>query len=164
MFSKCLLLKLYKTFVLPHINYCNAVWGTAAPSVLRPLFISQKRALKIALNLHRRTSSTIVFATAKVLSLESLNKLQTNIFMYKYLNEMLPTKFCSKFLCNRDVHKYDTRQSNIYHVPKPRIEIMKQSISYRGPVLWNNLPLKIQQAGTLSCFKSYLKSYLCEKI
>ena len=36
-------LKLYKTFVLPLINYCNIVWGSACITTVKPLLITQKR-------------------------------------------------------------------------------------------------------------------------
>ena len=38
-------IKLYKTFVLPHLNYCNIVWASTYQSSLKDLFIVQKKAL-----------------------------------------------------------------------------------------------------------------------
>ena len=44
------MLRLYNTFVLPHVNYCNIVWDAAYPSHQNKLGITQKRALNLPYN------------------------------------------------------------------------------------------------------------------
>ena len=75
-------LKLYNTFVLPHINYCNAVWGSTYATNLKPVHILQKKALKCALGYSRCTRCTnTVFNDSGMLKLENISKVQIAIFM-----------------------------------------------------------------------------------
>ena len=42
-------------------------------------------------------------------------------------------------------------------VPKPLNEFYKRSISYRGSVLWNSLPLELRQLTSPNVFKGILR-------
>ena len=97
-FSKRLMFKMFKAFVLPRIIYCNVVWGSAQPTVLKPLIISQKRSLNVALQLPKCTPSAILLSLAKVLTI-----------MYKYLHKMLPDSFSSMYVYNNENHQLGTR-------------------------------------------------------
>ena len=127
------MLKMHNTFVLPHINYYNVVWGSAQPTILKPLIISQKGAQKVAyynyLNVPR--PSSIVFSQAKVLTINNIHELQTCIFMYNYLHNILPESFSSMYVYNNEIQQHDTRCAPQFHVPRQQIEILKQTISYR---------------------------------
>ena len=48
-------------------------------------------------------------------------------------------------------------------VHKSKVHFNK-SFSYDAPKLWKELPLEIQTAPTLSCFKMQLKTYLFQKL
>ena len=161
--SKKVKLHLYKTFVQPHLIYCNIVWGCTYKSVLQPLIIAQKRALKMALNLPRETASDVVFSQAAVHDLMSINKIQTAILMYKYSNNLLPNSFVNKFQTNKDYHTYNTRSSTFYHVPLIRLEKMKMSMDYRGVTIWNSIGDKLRSLETLQGFKNSIKKYFVYK-
>ena len=65
-----------------------------------------------------------------------------------------------------DVHSYNLRNSlvNLY-VPKPKIEIRKHSLYYRGSVLWNKLPIEAREQESLDLFKSFYRDNAsCEVI
>ena len=47
-------------------------------------------------------------------------------------------------------------------VHKPKVHFNK-SFSYDAPKLWNDLPLELRTAPTLSCFQMQLKTYLFQK-
>jgi len=158
--SKCIKLKLYKTFIQPHLIYCNIVWCAAYVTVLKPLEIIQKRALKIALNVPRLTPTDVLFKLANVQRLASINKIQTAIFMYKYNNDLLPGSFDNKFECNNDYHVYSTRISSLHHVPMIRLERTKLSLSYRGVKVWNSINDDVKNVSSLNAFKNAIKK-LC---
>ena len=100
--NKCSLLKLYKCFVLPHINYCNIVWGSTYQTSLSKLFTLQKKAIKIVLKVPLKTSTESIFNQSKFNTLAGINKIQTSIFMYKYKNYLLPNSFSDRCLYNSD--------------------------------------------------------------
>ena len=39
----------------------------------------------------------------------------------------------------RDVHRYNTRQSNQLYCPKSKTNLGKTKFSYRGPYIWNHI-------------------------
>ena len=159
-YSKRVKLLLYKTFIQPHLMYCNIVWCAANRTNLKPLVTIQRRALKMALNLPRDTSSVQLFDEAKVHDLYGINGIHTCIFMYRYTNKLLPKSFVNKFTSNQDIHNYYTRKQMLYHLPLVRTEKGKKSISYRGVELWNSLSAEVRNIGKLQAFKNSIKKYM----
>ena len=157
--SKHWRLKLYNTFVLPYLNYCNIVWASANDSTLKPLIISQKRALKMVLDVPRTYSTKQVFTESGAFTIADIHKIQTGIFMHKYEHNILPSSFNHKYILNSGRHGYETRTSSNYYIPKPRIEKFKYSLAYRGPYIWNNLPQSLKLINNLDSFKRKLKSF-----
>ena len=47
--------------------------------------------------------------------------------------------FNSWFRKNEDVHGYNTRQMDHYHIPFVRTELGKSSLRYHGVIIWNNI-------------------------
>ena len=152
-------LNLYKTLVLPHLNYCNMIWSSTYPSNLQSLFIKQKMALKYALNVSIDTSSESVFSQSKATTLHGINRIQTGIFMYKYHHHLLPHDYDFNCTVNNELHQYNTRSNTLYHLPRPRTTRFKFSMLYKGPALWNVLPNNIKCASSLQVAKHLLKTY-----
>ena len=88
--NKLMRIKLYKTFVLPHLKYCNIVWASIIVSNLKKLEAGQRKAIKIALGVPRDTPTKTIFAKAKVLPLLSINEVQTCLFMFEYCKHKQP--------------------------------------------------------------------------
>ena len=139
-------------FILPYLNYCNIIWGSAPKSVLAPLEVLQKKALKIALNMPIRTLSDTVFKESKVLTLANIHKLHVSIFMFKYKNDLLPKSFTNKFSLNSAKLSYSTRTAQQYALPKFATNQFKQSLYYEGPTIFNALPNSFESSNTLSIF------------
>ena len=56
-----------------------------------------------------------------------------------------------------DIHSYNLRgSSNNIFIPRPRTEAAKRSFSYRGAVLWNDLPDESKTKLTVLSFKAAL--------
>jgi hypothetical protein len=151
-------LKLYKTFIQPHLTYCNTVWGRTYKSTLKPLEIVQKRAIKMALNLKWDTPSIEVFRKAKVHNIYAINDIQVAIYMFKYNNHLLPKSFNQKFQSNTDVHSYNTRSCQLHHVPLVRLEQSKFAMYYRGVIVWNRLHDKSEILRILTNLKQLSKN------
>ena len=117
-FSKSLKLKIYNTFVLPHLTYCNIVWASAYPTYLKPIEVTQKRAIKITLGVPIDTSTEMIFERSRLLPIATIHNIQTSIFMFKYHVNVLPKGFKNMFITNRDIHSHNTRSTDLYHIPK----------------------------------------------
>ena len=111
------------------------------------------------LNLSMDTPKDLLFSQSNVLSIYGINKMQIGIFMYKLCNNLLPVDFKIAYTLNCEVHSYNTRSSAMFHLPKPRIDKFKFSISFAGPCLWNNLLDKVNLAHSLVAVKCLFKEY-----
>ena len=43
--------------------------------------------------------------------------------MFKYMKGQLPSIFDGMFILNKNVHSYNTRQSNLLHIPFGKLQI-----------------------------------------
>ena len=144
----------YKSFIQPHIDYCNIVWGTTAQSNLLRLFRLQKRACKIILDYNVDN----IFESMKDLKIMTIYEriyFRKAKFMYKVSNSMTPS-YISDMFNRRSASPSGlvlrSSTTNNYIPPKPNKEIFKRSISYSGPLIWNSLPVEIRQADSINTF------------
>ena len=59
--------------------------------------------------------------------------------MFKYMKGQLPSIFDGMFILNKNVHSYNTRQSNLLHIPFGKLQICRRTIRYSGVQIWNDL-------------------------
>ncbi len=125
------------------MDYCSVVWGTS-PSIDKLLKL-QKRAARLILDKPFDTPSHTMFATLGWLPIKDRIKWRTGIMAYQVVNKMTPD-YLNVFKYVNEIHSRVTRQSisNKLYVPKPRIEISKQSFTYRGAVIFNEIPDNIK--------------------
>ena len=154
------LLNLYFTMILPHIMYCNIVWGNCSNYLLNRIHILQKRAIRIITNSHHQAHTDPLFKKMKLLSVYDINKFVTCTFMYSYNKDILPKFLDNCFTKNNSRNTHSTRQSKHLHIPNYTYKFSRSSIMYAGPLLWNALPQCITCTTTLSSFKSKYKHYL----
>ena len=74
-----------------------------------------KRAIRIISGVHPRTHTDPLFTELKLLKCDEINKYLIGRLMYRIYNEDI-TFFDSMFMINEQVHNYDTRQRDHYHV------------------------------------------------
>ena len=55
------LISLYYSFIYPYLIYCNQIWGSACKTQIEPLFILQKKALRIITGVHPKSPSEPLF-------------------------------------------------------------------------------------------------------
>ena len=81
--------------------------------------------------------------------------------MYKIAHDISPPYLRNIFVNVSDVHSYNIRNSSFtLYVPKPKLELGKDSLHYRGSVLWNKLPI---EEVSLDLFKAYYRdNALCQ--
>ena len=75
--------------------------------------------------------------------------------MYLYQNS-----FDHLFLRTKQVLKYDTRNTNLYHVPFCRTKFRHFSVIYQAPNFFNSHSWNSRDASTVYCFQSKLNNHL----
>jgi hypothetical protein len=111
---------LYKALTLPHLDYCDIVWGNAGKTKLKILDRLQNTAGKIILGLPRRYPTDVLLNTLNWDKLENRRNSHLNIMVYKSLTNTLPSPLCNIFSSVRNSHGHTTRsasQGNL--VPPP---------------------------------------------
>ena len=158
------LITLYNSLVLPYLNYCNTVWATnAKQSELERVFKIQKKCLRIATHSHYLAPSAPLFSDQSLLNIFDINKLELATFMFKFKNDVLPESFNNLFRLNSQIHNYNTRSSNKFHLWSVTSQNDVQSITHTGPRIWNTIPDNLTQLRFLSAFKREYKFHLLKQ-
>ena len=154
---------LYYSFIYPYLIYCNQDWVSACKTNIEPLFILQKRALRI-ITVNPRSSSEPLFCQLKFLNCENIFEYLVGRLMYRVYHEELTTlQFL--FIKNSDIHLHDTRQRGHYHIPLCRTNLRKRSLRYFGDLLWNKvLNADINPNVSEFMFSINLKTAICNNL
>ena len=160
-----ILIKLYYALIYPFLIYGIISWGNTYNTTLQPLFILQKKAIRIMTFSNFDEHSSPLFKQLKIVKLYDLVTLHNVVFMYKFHNNLLPNAFDTFFTRVSETHNYNTRLSSkiSYSLPKVRTNYGIFNIRFQGPKLWNSISEDIK---ILSIWKfkaeikcDYIKDY-----
>ena len=151
---------LYHSFVYPYINYATEVWGNAAESHLSSIVKLQKRALRIITHSPRLEHTAPLFVKLNILRIEEVHFYKVALSMFKVYHRMTPKVFSDLFVRNVEIHNYETRQMNQFHIPFARTNYMQDAISIKGGMIWNKLDQKVNFDVSYLSFKIALKRYI----
>ena len=158
-FDKHTLLSLYYSLIYPYLTYCIQVWGSTYQSHLSKLIILQKKIVRIIQGVPPRPHTEPIFSELNILKGSNLYNYSIALFMYKLNCSKLPDIF-PMFVYNHEIHKYETRQSDHFHIPTCRTNLSKMSIKYQGPIIWNELSSNIDIDCSIGTFKKRAKRYI----
>ena len=86
------------------------------------------------------------------------------MFLYKFINNLLPHTFSSYFTSVRSIHTYPTRsRNNLFlhvHVPVTRTSYSLNTLRFDGPRLWNSMDEAVKTQPSVGRFKSSYKTIL----
>ena len=153
-----ILLTLYNSILLPHISYCNIVWGSFK-SKNHQIYLLQKKAIRVCAGSDFYDHTDPLFYRFKTLKVDDIHTLQIALFMYRFHSKQLPTIFEHMFKLNSAVHNYPTRISTNVHLLNPITRLAHKSIRHTGPDIWNNIPLFVRRCSTISRFKFDFKKF-----
>jgi hypothetical protein len=77
-----ILANLYYTFIYPYLLYCNLVWGGTFPGHLQPLFLLQKKIIRIVTNSDYLAHTDPLFRQTSILKLEDIHKFLLGQYMH----------------------------------------------------------------------------------
>ena len=136
---KCLL-DLYYLFAYPYLIYCVEIWGHADDRLLHPLFLVQKKIVRIsAFSAH----TAPIFRKLRLPYLCKIVLQRTSVFMYKLMSNMLPIAMNSLVVRNNDIHHYNTRQNHHLRGSRPTCKTVVNSFTNRSFQIWDALSSKI---------------------
>ena len=154
--SKELFVFLYRTYVRPHLEYCVPIWNPSLAKDIDALEKVQKRATKMVRGLKNLSYEQRL----KSLDLYTLFRRRQRgdlIEVYKLLNryyDIDPTNFF--VLCDNS----NTRGHHMkLYKCHTRLNVQSTFFTQRVVNSWNNLPLEVVSAHSVSSFKSKLDDF-----
>ena len=149
------LVKVYNSLIQPQFDYCNVVWGNCNKGLSEKLQRLQNRAARILMSASHDSNLDDLFRALGWRRLYYQRLEQKSILMYKTLQGMTPDYLKSRFVYRDNVSAYRLRNTeNKLVLPQPRTDYLKRSFLYSGTQMWNNLPVDLRQASSLTDFKS----------
>ena len=151
------LLDLYYALVYPFLTYCLIAWGNTYQTSLQPLFVLQKKAIRIITFSSFSEHTSPLFKDLNVIKLFDEVTFHIAVFMYKFKNQLLPSNFDVFFTSVKETHSYNTRFSSrmTYALPKTRTNYGIFNIRYQGAKIWNAISDDIK----LLSLKQFKKKY-----
>ena len=136
---RSVLQQLYFKVIMPSISYGLIMWGGCSNSdIFNSLERLHCRAARIIFNFAKDTPSAEILECAKWNSLYYNYKLVMFKIMHKAFHARLPATLCDGILSKR-TSRYCLRALDSLVVTRFNTRFMKQSITYRGSVLWNRM-------------------------
>ena len=120
----------------------------------------QKRAARSILDKPIETPSVELFSELKWMMFPDRVIYQKAMLMYKIMHNLAPSYLSNIFTLSIEVHERSFRSTteNLLYVPKPKIELYRNSLAYSGSKIWNSIPEHIQNSTSLQQFrKNYLE-------
>src|SRR6218665_3670371 len=86
-------LNLYHTMVSPYMSYVNTVWASNYESRMHCFTILQKRTIRIIGGESYYVYTHLRYEETNAMQFVTLNNFLTGIFMYKFMNNLVPGSF-----------------------------------------------------------------------
>ena len=140
---------IYKSMVLPYIDYGDTFYFSCTKDLLNKLQRMQNRALKIIFRLNRRFPTKELHQTAGVLMLDKRREMHLLNLMYKR----------SKIDQYIDARSINTRahRGTLMLIERPTLDKFRASVKFAGATLWNSLPTELQTINTYNSFRYQTK-------
>ena len=130
--------------------------------MIEPVFVIQKKIMKVITCNEMIAHSTPIFDSLQILRLNDVFQLQLASFVYEHVNNLSPLYFRNYFTAISSTHSIGTRQSKrggLFVERKNTTQYGIRSIHFSGARLWNSLPLTIRESPSLPNFRNKLKSH-----
>ena len=157
--SKDTLLMLYKTLILPIIDYGDIIFDGINQKDAVVLQKVQNMAFKSILQVPKWTSTATTHAELDMLTLSQRRFLHTAKQMFKVDRGLCPPQILVKFQRRSDISNVHTRSSTMgnFEIPNYRLHQSRRNFVYRGM-----LPLDLRSIEDIDTFVSSTKQWLID--
>ena len=158
-----ILLTIYNSLILPHLNYCILAWGYDS----KRLYKLQKKALRIINKSPYLAHTDPMFIKYNVLKVKDILEQNHLKFLFKLVHRSLPNYFYHFVPATGfDVHTHNTRHRHNIKTPKIKHEFRKKCLRFSIVNTFNLSPSIILDkiyTHSLAGFCQYVKKYYLAK-
>ena len=147
---------IYKTMILPVMEYGDIAYDKSDAKLLDKLQLLQNRALRICINRNMHIPIILLHRECKIAKLEPRRIAHLRLFMYKQQKNEL--------IVNRREVFTRTHDACVFTTVRPVNEKYKRNIYYKGAVTWNDLPVATRNIRIYEDFKLNQKSWLLQTV
>ena len=141
----CVIKTLVTALVVSQIRYCISVYGNGSNKILEQI----KKVLNFGARVifGRRKFDHVSHLRDRLgwLLPQQLVDLSTINLTHKIIRSGQPEALAANFKFNHEIRKRNTRQDNLYVVPRCKTETGKRRFCVRGPNLYNSLPTDLYE-------------------
>ena len=142
-------LQIYKSMVLPYLDYADVIFSKANGTMLDKLQRLQNRCLKICAGFNMLHDTNQLHKSLKVPFLKDRRRAHVLNFMYNRKNK-------TELLNKREI-RTRAHDAPLFNVYIPRCEAFKRSVGYFGSVDWNELSVEARNRNPFLVFKYHNK-------
>ena len=148
---------LYYSLCYPYLIYCLSIWGCTWPTLVKEVYIAQKKVIRTITFKGKYDSTDQLFKNLNVLKFDLLNQYFIMLTIYKNIND----SNIENIIFTIFHHSQGTRGNHRnLRCPQARTTLYKFSVHCIGPKVWNTLPEDIKMCSKVNTFKIKLKQYL----
>ena len=152
-----ILINIYNSLIIPHINYCILLWGSENSRV----FKLQKRAVRIIRKESRLSHTDPIFKELNLLKINDIYRLQLLKCYFKYEHNLLPKYFdVFNLRLNSEIHAHNTRNQHKLRIPFVKHNFAKACVRYQLTKTVNSMPRSITDkvhTHSFNGFSTYVK-------
>ena len=148
---------LYFKTIIPATTYCISIWDTCGEQLFSYLEKTFIRAARIIHGIKVKYNNEKILQIAYWDPLSYIYKRRLLTIMQQVnLEKVIPT--IAQLFSKKERQRYELRRT-VFKIPKLRTDIGRNTVTFRGPIIWNSLPedLKIKTVENLK----YSCDYQC---
>lgn len=135
---------IYFSFFQCHVTYSIESWASAQPTILEPIKVSMRKAVRLINFSDNEAPSSPLFSKLKILNFNLIKTLNEAKLIWKRKNNKLP-------LCINNIFIKPHNTSKRLIIPSSRTVVLGRThfksnfLSARFNILWDRLPVKIRE-------------------
>jgi len=150
---------LYKSFIVPHLDYCDVVWDNCTQEQASALEDIQLDAIRTITGTVRGTSHSLLYKESGIIPLTERRRRHKLKMFHKIIHDKTPSYIKKEIPpLITSTNPYHRRRPNDRLVPRCKHELYKNSFFPSTTYLWNKLPEYIQETNSLMTFNRHLTS------
>ena len=153
----------YNAYIRPHLEYCSVIWGNSTTFNIQKMTKLQRRACKLILG-NEYTQLEEACDNLKILSFDEIVFLNKAKMMYKIAYNIAPSYLINLFqmrnVSDDTISSLRSVANKNFLVPKPKLNLFKNSLTYSGAIIWNSIPLEIKNSSSLNIFVNKCKAWM----